>query len=85
MAASYLDALTETDLERVASLLTDDFSFTGPSMRGSVDRETFLNEFGGKYDFVRGVRVLRQVASYGQACTLYERDARKRRLAPWRS
>jgi len=54
-------------------------------MRGSVDRETFLNEFGGKYDFVRGVRVLRQVASYGQACTLYERDARKRSLAPWRS
>ena len=71
----YLKTLADGDLTRVRELLADEFTFKGPGMDAAVDKETFLSDFGGKYDFVREVRVLRQVVEGDAVCTLYELDA----------
>jgi hypothetical protein len=44
-------------------------------MERPVDRDTFLSEFGGKYDSVGDVRMLHQVESEGHVASLYELDA----------
>ena len=60
VVAQYLAAFAGSDLDRARGLLADDFAFRGPGMQRAVDRETFLSTFGGKYDHVSDVRVLRQ-------------------------
>lgn len=76
VVAQYLSALAGSDLDRARGLLADDFTFRGPGMQRAVDRETFLSEFGGKYDHVADLRVLRQAENDGHVASLYELDAR---------
>ena len=75
VVAQYLSALAGSDLDRARALLADGFVFRGPRMERALDRDTFLSEFGGKYDHVRDVRILRQVEREGQVASLYELDA----------
>jgi hypothetical protein len=77
VVAEYLTALAGSDLDGARELLGDDFTFRGPGMADALDRDTFMSQFGRKYDHVRGVRVrvLRQVESDGQVSSLYELDA----------
>jgi ketosteroid isomerase-like protein len=71
----YLKTLASGDLTRTRDLLADEFTFKGPGMDTAIDKETFLSDFGGKYDFVRDLRVLRQIVEGDAVCTLYELDA----------
>jgi hypothetical protein len=45
-------------------------------MARAVDRETFIAEFGAKYDHVSDLRLLRQTERDGQVASLYELHAR---------
>ena len=45
-------------------------------MARAVDRETYIAEFGAKYDHVSDLRLLRQTERDGQVASLYELDAR---------
>jgi hypothetical protein len=76
VVAQYLGALTRRDLDHVRELLADGFTFRGPGMECAVDRHTFLSEFGGKYDHVEDLRILRQAEHEGQVASLYELDAK---------
>jgi hypothetical protein len=76
VVAHYLSALAASDLERARGLLADDFTFRGPGMARAVDRETFIAEFGAKYDHVSDLRLLRQTERDGQVASLYELHAR---------
>lgn len=76
LATHYLVALTTSDLEQARSLMADDFSFRGPGQDAALDRETFLSRFGGKYEHVGKLRMLRQIEdAAGDVCSLYELDA----------
>jgi|SRR5215217_5604825 len=74
----YLTSLADSDLDEARSLLADDFSFMGPGMTTALDKEAFLTEFGGKYRFVRELRMLRQLEDAGEVCSLYEFDVETR-------
>jgi hypothetical protein len=76
VVAHYLSALAASDLERARGLLADDFTFRGPGMARAVDRETFIAEFGAKYDHVSDLRLLRQTERDGQVASLYELHSR---------
>lgn len=75
VVAQYLGALARSDLDRARGLLADGFTFRGPGMERAVDRDTFLSEFGGKYDNVGDLRILRQAEREDQVASLYELDA----------
>jgi hypothetical protein len=75
VVAQYLSALAGSDLDRARGLLADGFTFRGPAMERAVDRDTFLSEFGRKYDHVGDLRILRQAEREGQVASLYELDA----------
>jgi ketosteroid isomerase-like protein len=71
----YLTTLAKGDLDDVRGLLADDFTFRGPRMDSALDKEAFLSDFGGKFDHVQDLRVLRQVVDGEEVVTLYELDA----------
>ena len=75
VVAKYLTALADRNLDRARGLLADGFTFRGPGMERAVDRDTFLSEFGGKYDHVGDLRILRQAEGEGEVASLYEVDA----------
>lgn len=75
VVADYLGALARRDLGTARTLLADDFTFRGPGMEDAIDRQTFLSEFGDKYDHVRDLRVLRQAHQDGHVASLYELEA----------
>ena len=75
LVSEYLHALARSDLSRARELLGEGFTFRGPRMAEPIDRDTFLSDFGRKYDHVRDVRVLRQVEQADEVCSLYELDA----------
>lgn len=75
LVTQYLRALARSDLTRARELLGDGFTFRGPGMAESLDRDAFLSQFGRKYDHVREVRVLRQVEKDAHVCSLYELEA----------
>ena len=76
VVTEYLTALARSDLDHARALMHPDFSFAGPQMETTLDRDAFLADFGGKYAFVDAIRILRQVEQGAEVCTLYETDAR---------
>ncbi len=67
----YLAAYTAGDVERAASLVSEDYSFRGP-MQESVGRDAFAGMVRHVAPHARGCRVLRQWADSDEVCSVYQ-------------
>ncbi len=71
----YLTAYTSGDVDRAASLVSEDFSFRGP-MEETVGKEAFSAIVAHVAPLARGFRLLRQWADGEEVSTLYEFDVK---------
>ena len=69
----YLAAYTSGDVERAASLVSDDFRFRGP-MTETVGRDTFAGMARHVAPHARGHQMLRQWSDGDEVCSLYRFD-----------
>jgi Cu+-exporting ATPase len=67
----YLAAYTSGDVERAASLVSDDISFHGP-MQATVGRSALRRMVAHVAPNARGCRILRQRDDGDDVCSLYE-------------
>lgn len=68
---AYLNAYTSGDVDRAASLVSEDFAFRGP-MQATTGRSAFRQTVAHVAASVRGHRVLRQWHDGDEVCTIYE-------------
>ena len=71
LVKEHLTAFCAGDFETVATLLADDFSFTGP-LRQVDGRDEFLAGAEGLIPIMRGHRLLRQWQDGPEVCSVYE-------------
>ena len=68
---SYLTAYTSGDVDRAASLVTEDFSFRGPT-QATAGRSALRKIVAHVAANVRGHRVLHQWQDGDEVCTIYQ-------------
>ena len=85
---AYLAAYTSGEVDRAASLVSEDFSFHGP-MQATAGRSALRKIAAHVAANVRGHRVLRQWQDGAEVCTIYElrvetgRDAASVLVSEW--
>jgi SnoaL-like domain len=68
---AYLTAYTSGDVDRAASLVSEDFSFQGP-MQATAGRSALRKIVAHVAANARGHRVLRQWQDSNEVCTIYQ-------------
>jgi ketosteroid isomerase-like protein len=68
---AYLDCFTSADLDGVAELLTEDFSFEGPMLQVN-SRQAFLDGTTQLLPIVRGYEMRRQWVEGDEVCSIYD-------------